>query len=57
MKPPTPQQLAAAVAEILETLDTRLRDPAVLRRAILWQGDRPEAAIPPTRPFSNNSTK
>jgi len=54
MKPPTPQQLAAA-AEILETLGARLRDPAAIKRALLWHGDRPETAVPPTRPFPTNN--
>jgi len=64
MKPLTPQQLAD-IAEILDALDTRLRDTAALKggpdtsgkRALLWREDRPEAVVPPTRPFSfNNAT-
>jgi len=56
MKPPAPPQLTADIAESLAALPRLLRDPAALKRAILWHGDQPEAAVPPRRPFPNNST-
>jgi len=63
MKPLSVRQ-RAAIAEILDTLDTRLRDPAAVKRALLWRDDRPDApagwvSISPRdfQTFANKSTK